>query len=167
MKAVRSGWRALRHDQLVQEVVHDSYKQRRKLPEPTRCPGCGALWRAGRWTWGRASAGAHAALCPACRRARDRFPAGYVLLRGRFFREHRNDILALATHCEASERAEHPLERIIATEPARGGGVCVTTASVHLARRIAEAVFKAYKGELKLRYNPEERLFRATWRRDD
>jgi hypothetical protein len=58
------------------------------------------------------------------------------------------------------------MERIIGIENA-GGGARVTTTSVHLARRIAEAVHKAHKGVLKYRYNREENLLRATWRRDD
>lgn len=165
MKAERGGWRPLRHEQLIQEVIHDSYKPRRKLPEPTRCPACGATYRAGRWTWGTAPTTARESLCPACRRVRDRLPAGYVVLAGKFFRERRDEILRLAANCEQRERGDHPMERIIATENARGGAR-ITTTSVHLARRIAEALHKANKGELKYSYNREENLLRATWRRD-
>ena len=40
-----------RRDRLLREQVHDTYKQRGQLKEPTRCPGCGAVYRKGRWSW--------------------------------------------------------------------------------------------------------------------
>ena len=165
MKAIRNGWRPLQHEQLLQEVVHDTYKERRKLAEPTRCPRCAAVYRAGRWTWRKSSGPAYRVLCPACRRLRDRFPAGYVTLAGAFFRKHQEEILALVQHCAQREGAEHPLERIMNIEAVRGG-VLVTTTSVHLARLIAEALRRSFKGDLGYRYNRGEKLLRAAWRRD-
>lgn len=164
MKRERGGWRLLQHEQLLQEVVHDSYRERRKLSEPTRCPRCAAVYRSGRWTWRKSSGPARKVLCPACRRLRDRFPAGYVSMTGRFFREHREEILALAQHCARREGAEHPLERIMGIEDIRGG-VLLTTTSIHLARLVAEALHRAHKGELNYRYNRAENLLRANWRR--
>jgi hypothetical protein len=40
-----------RRDRLIREPEHDPYKSRRKLPEPTACPECGAVFREGRWQW--------------------------------------------------------------------------------------------------------------------
>jgi NMD protein affecting ribosome stability and mRNA decay len=164
MKGERGGWRPLRRDQLLQELVHDSYKSGKKLPEPTRCPDCGAVYRAGRWAWAAAPAGAHEQRCPACNRIHDRFPAGFVTLRGEFIGAHRDEILQLVRNREAAEKSEHPLERIIAIEDA-DDGVLVTTTDCHLARIIAEAIASAYKGELDFHYNREENLLRATWSR--
>jgi NMD protein affecting ribosome stability and mRNA decay len=166
MKQERGQWRPLQREQLLQEVVHDSYKERRKLREPTRCPKCAAVYRSGRWSWRSASGPAHEILCPACRRLRDRFPAGYVRMTGAFLREHREEILHLAHHCARQEGAEHPLERIMAIEEMRGG-IVLTTTSIHLARRIAEALHRAYKGELRYHYNRAENLLRASWRRSE
>jgi NMD protein affecting ribosome stability and mRNA decay len=165
MKIVRGGWRPLQHEQLLQEVVHDTYKERRKLREPTRCPSCAAVYRAGRWTWRKSGGPAHRVLCPACRRLRDRFPAGYVSMTGPFFRKNRAQILALVRHCAQSEGAEHPLERIMEIDDIRGGAM-LTTTSIHLARRVAEALRRSYKGELGYRYNRAENLLRANWRRE-
>lgn len=167
MKQERGGqWRPLQREQLLQEVVHDSYKERRKLSEPTRCPRCTAVYRSGRWSWRKSSGPAHERLCPACRRVRDHFPAGYVRLTGPFFRGHQEEILSLAKHCAEQEGAEHPLERIMAIEDARGG-ILLTTTSIHLARRIAEALHRAYKGDLRYHYNRAENLLRATWSRSE
>jgi NMD protein affecting ribosome stability and mRNA decay len=164
MKAERGNWRPIRRDELRDERVHDTYKSGAKLPSPTRCPDCGAVFDGGRWTWHAAPAGAHEAPCPACHRIRDRFPAGYVRVEGAFWREHRAEIEHLARHREARERAEHPLERIMAVEEA-DNGLLITTTDSHLARDIGEALHSAYKGDLDYHYNREENLLRVHWRR--
>jgi len=128
--------------------VHDSYKSNKKLPEPTRCPDCGAVYEMGRWTWGTAATDAHQEPCPACHRVRDHFPAGYVTLEGDFFAAHRDEILRLARHREEREKAEHPLERIMAVEGV-ADGVQLTTTDTHLARDIGEAIHAAYSGNLQ------------------
>jgi len=164
MKTIRGGWRPLRREELRDELVHDSYKSNRKLPEPTRCPKCGASYQGGRWGWGTAPAGAHAQLCPACHRIHDGFPAGYVTLKGAFFATHRDEVLHLARNREAHEKAEHPLERIMAIQDIEDGAL-ITTTDTHLARDIGEAVHAAYKGELEYHYNKEENLLRVQWAR--
>ncbi|HXM82399.1 MAG TPA: BCAM0308 family protein [Burkholderiales bacterium] len=164
MKNDRGGFRMLRREQLLQELVHDSYKSPRKLRQPTRCPDCGAVYRDGRWQWGPQSAAAHETRCPACQRTHDRFPAGYVSLDGEFLDEHREEILHRVHNCEKAEKAEHPLERIMAIEQ-DGDATLVTTTGTHLARRIGEALHDAYKGELEFHYNKADNLLRVSWRR--
>jgi hypothetical protein len=164
MKTGRGGFRMLQHLQLMQEVVHDPYKARGKPSGPTRCAGCGAVYRRGRWAWGGAAEALAKTLCPACLRVRQHLPAGYVTLRGEFFRAHSAEILKRVRACERAEASDHPLERIMAIE-ARNGGVVVTTTDSHLARRIGEALRRAYKGELRLRYSRAENLLRVTWTR--
>lgn len=164
MKAERGGFRMLRREQLLQELVHDSYKVGRKLAEPTRCPDCGAVFHKGRWTWSTAPADAAQHRCPACHRTHDHFPAGYVTLEGEFFEQHRDEILKLVHRCEANEKTEHPLERVMAIAAA-GDAMEVTTTGTHLAREIAEHVHRAYKGELEFSYNREDNLLRAKWHR--
>ncbi|HVB49879.1 MAG TPA: BCAM0308 family protein [Burkholderiales bacterium] len=164
MKAERGGFRMLRREQLLQELVHDSYKSKRKLPEPTRCPQCGATYHKGRWTWDLAPAGAHEETCPACHRIHDKFPAGYVNLTGAFLAAHRDDIVHVVRSHEAKEKAEHALERIMAIENTTDG-ILVTTTDAHLARNIAEALHNSFKGELEYHYNKEENLLRVNWSR--
>lgn len=164
MKVAHGTWQSMRRDELRDELIHDAYHTTRKYPDPTRCPDCGLVFRDGHWTRGDAVAGAHEAVCPACRRLHDDFPAGYVTLRGAFLAEHRDEILRLVHNEEAKERAEHPLQRIMAIRDAEGG-VLITTTDAHLARAIADAVHHACKGELEFHYNREDNLLRATWTR--
>jgi len=67
-------------------------------------------------------------------------------------------------HCEAAEKREHPLQRIMAIEE-QAGGLLVTTTDAHLARRIGESLHAAFKGELAMQYAKEENLLRVSWRR--
>ena len=164
MKSERGGFQPISRDQLFEELVHDSYKSGRKLREPTRCPDCGAVYEKGRWIWGTAPAAAHAARCPACHRIHDRFPAGFLTLKGTFLQAHRDEILQLMRNHEAKEKAEHPLQRIMAVSE-ESGGVTVTTTDAHLARDLAQALHKAYKGELEFHYNKADNLLRAAWSR--
>ncbi len=144
--------------------VDDSYKLRGKLPDPTVCPQCGAVFHKGKWQWLPQPEPAHRETCPACHRIHDNFPAGYVRLEGDFFAQHREEILNLVRQIEQREKAEHPLQRImnIAEE---AGGVLVTTTDNHLARGIGEAIGHAYQGELDFQYNTEENLLRVHWKR--
>ena len=164
MKGERGGFRMLRREQLLQELRHDSYKLPRKLAEPTRCPDCAAVYRDGRWQWSLPGGPARKARCPACQRIHDHFPAGYVRLSGAFFRQHRGEILRRVRHCEEAEKAEHALERIMQVA-ADGDGELVTTTGVHLARRIADALEDAFKGQLEFRYSKKENVLRVAWSR--
>ena len=164
MKRERGGFRGVRREQLLKGMGHDPYKAGEKLREPSICAECNAVFHRGRWTWGAAPQDAHMALCPACRRIQEHLPAGFVRLKGEFFDAHRDEVLKRVQHCEASEKREHPLQRIMAVK-ADGDGLLVTTTDPHLARRIGDSLHDAYKGELDYRYNKEENLLRVTWRR--
>lgn len=159
-----AGFHPIRRDRLLQEAEHDTYKTKGKLPEPTVCPGCGAVFHAGRWQWLDKPKDAHQTNCPACHRVHDRFPAGYVSLAGDFLAAHEREILQLIRHHEAQEKKNHPLQRIMAIEKTEHGTL-VTTTDIHLARGIGDAVHHAYQGELEFHYNPEQNLLRVNWSR--
>lgn len=154
----------VQREQLLQELVHDTYKSKTKLPEPASCPDCGSVYRNGRWTWEAAAPGSERVVCPACQRIRDRLPAGFVSLRGAFLAAHHDEVVKAVRHCEVAEKREHPLQRIMAVE-GDGSGLTVTTTDPHLARRIGEALHKAYKGKLEYHYNKAENLLRVSWER--
>ncbi|MEK7843754.1 MAG: BCAM0308 family protein, partial [Pseudomonadota bacterium] len=116
-----------RHDGIFQERVHDAYKAKGKLPEPTVCPQCSAVFHEGRWQWRQAPADAHRETCPACHRLHDHYPAGFVTLQGEFFHAHRDEIMHLVHNEEKRARAEHPLKRIMAVEEKDAATLVTTT----------------------------------------
>jgi NMD protein affecting ribosome stability and mRNA decay len=130
------------------------------------CRTCKVIFREGRWQ--RADhwpVDAHQVLCPACQRTRDNYPAGMVVLKGRFVPEHKDEMVALARHLEEEENRSHVLHRIMAMEDTPEGMIIKTT-DLHLPRRIGEAVHRAFKGDLALRYEEDGCLLRVTWSRD-
>lgn len=160
-----AGFRPVRRDQLRAERGHDSYQNRQKPPEPAACGDCGALFYGGRWQWGERPADAAGVVCPACRRVRDRFPAGFLHVGGAFLAARRDEIETLLRQRAAREKATHPLARIMAVEE-DGDGLLVTTTDLHLARDLGEALQHAYQGALTLHYSDAEMRLRAYWRRD-
>jgi len=153
-----------RRDRLIREHVHDPYKTRLKLPEPTVCPQCGAVFHEGRWHWAPRPEPAHEELCQACHRINDRYPAGELTIAGGFVPRHKDEILQLARHQEEQEKAEHPLHRIMEIEE-RDGAIVVRTTDIHLPRRIGEALHHAYRGDLDFHYDEEAYFIRVRWTR--
>lgn len=99
--------------------VIDPYARAANLHEPVVCPDCVAIYRRGRWQWGKADEDAKASTCPACQRIADGLPAGVITLHGPLSPERKAEIVNLFRHQEAAEKAEHPLGRIMAIEDAR------------------------------------------------
>jgi hypothetical protein len=158
--------RPLRKDRLMHEHIHDPYKTKHKLPEPTFCPNCKAVFRDGRWCWADSwPADAHQELCQACHRTRDDYPAGIITLTGVFALAHKDELIQLARHHEQQENSEHPLHRIMRIEE-NPDSIVIKTTDLHLPRRIADALHHAYKGERALHYDEEGYLIRVNWRRE-
>jgi len=152
------------HEEVYPGLGHDPYALRGKLPEPTVCRQCGAVYAGGRWQWTKRPEAAHETLCSACHREADGLPAGYVHIGGAFAAEHRDELLQLVRHHGERARNERPMQRIFSMEE-DGGGMIVTTSDVHLARDIGSALKSAYQGTLDLKYNPGEHLVRVHWSR--
>lgn len=151
-----------RRDRLVKDQYHDTYREGKKRTEPSVCPQCGAVFSGGRWAWSEAPEGAASFICPACQRVADDFPAGYVELQGAFFELRRDEILNLVKNEEKQEKGEHPLERIMQVRT-ENGHTLITTTGVHMARRIGEAVVRAYQGDLTFTYGDNEKTIRVNW----
>lgn len=156
-----------RRDRLVQEDHHDPYFVREQYREPSLCRECGVLFRNGIFEWtADPPAGAAAITCPACLRIQEDYEGGVVHLEGDFLKEHWEDIRNLIENTEARERGQRPLERILEWHNEDDGSVVIRTTYEHLARRIAEAVHRACKGDMELQYPGKEKYVRARWRRD-
>jgi NMD protein affecting ribosome stability and mRNA decay len=152
-----------RKDRLIHEHVHDPYKTTRKPAEPTVCPICRAVFKGGRWQWLETwPTDAHQEMCQACQRTRDNYPAGLVTISGSSARTHREEILNLVRNQETSERAMHPLHRIIRVEE-HPDAITVSTTDIHLPKRIGEAMHRAFKGQLDVRYDKETCFVRVNW----
>jgi NMD protein affecting ribosome stability and mRNA decay len=154
-----------RRDRLVKEKRHDPYKEREKWPEPTVCTQCGAVFTGGRWTWQEAPEKANKALCPACQRIRDKLPAGTIELTGKFLSTHKQEIMNLIKNEEKAEKQAHPMERIMEISEEEGG-MTITTTGVHVARRIGEAIHRAYQGEFDFTYGDADKTIQVSWHRD-
>lgn len=153
-----------RQDRLIKQRRHDAYQQRAKLSDPTQCENCGALFTNGRWTWNDPPKNAHKTLCPACRRLSEKYPAGVVRLSGAFLVEHRDEIMNLVQNIEKQEKSERPMERIMHAKR-KNGYIIVATTGIHIARRIGEALSRAFKGDLSFRYLDAENTIRVEWQR--
>ncbi len=153
-----------RRDRMDEERVSDPYRARGKWPDSTVCPDCDAVVHHGQWKWGAAAPGAERHLCPACQRIHDRVPAGQLTLSGKFFAEHREEILHLVRHAESKAKTEHPLERIMDVK-VEDDHTVVTFTDSHLVHGVGEALHHAYHGELKSQYTDEGDLLRVTWSR--
>ncbi len=139
------------------------YRENEKYPEGTLCSGCGALFSGGRWTWNDIPEQTNSAVCPACRRIADNYPAGIIEMSGDFLGDHRTEIMNLVRNTSSKEVNEHPMERIMKIDQQNGSTV-VSTTGMHLARRIGDALFSAYEGELDYNYDAET-LLRVFWKR--
>ena len=156
--------RMSRKNKLIKEKRHDVFKEKGSWPEPTLCTDCGALYVKGRWSWKKPPERVHETICPACRRIAGNLPAGYVEIRGLFFPKHCDEILNLIRNTEKDEKRSHPLERIIEIEYSKDHTL-ITTTGVHVARRIGEALSRAYQGNLSFQYGKAEKRIRVYWRR--
>lgn len=141
----------------------DVYREKQKYKEPTRCPECGAHFIKGRWTWEDTTEDIHEALCPACKRIQDNYPAGFLTLSGDFLEDHKEEILNMIHNIEKAESNEHPLERIMEIK-AENGDTLITTTGIHLPRRLGDALENSYQGELDISYDAENYI-RVSWQR--
>jgi NMD protein affecting ribosome stability and mRNA decay len=146
------------------DTRHDTYQSQKKLNEPTVCTLCGSVYKNGRWTWDPVPEDYYEAVCSACSRESENYPAGTLELSGSFFRDHKDEILGMVKNVEKKEKSLHPLERIMKIEINAPDSATISTTGMHIAHRIANNLFDAYKGELKYSYEGET-FVRIDWNR--
>lgn len=155
---VPSGWHAL-------HAGHpDPYQASGHYREPSVCGDCGAHFHEGHWTWDDAPESATIARCPACRRVRDKLPAGALVLEGPFVPGHLQELLELLRDEAERERREHPLQRLmeIVAQPRR---IQCATTDIEMPQRLGEAVRRRFDGVLTVRVDPLSYSARVYWRR--
>jgi hypothetical protein len=149
------------------DQILDPYMLQQKPEDGTVCPQCGVIFHDGRWEWPSRTQAQHAGeeLCAACRRTREKFPAGIVRLKGAFAREHKAELLGIARHQEEIEKKEHPLNRIMSIEE-DADSLTINTTDIHLPRRIGETIKRTWRGKLDLDYEEEGYFVRVNWSRE-
>ncbi len=157
----RPGVRGPQRARNVQEKHHDTYVRKAKAPDSLECDGCGVVRHGGRWYWGAAPFGeVHGGLCPACQRIRDKHPAGTIHLPEALLAKP-DEIRRLVRAVDESERAEHPLERVMALEYT-DDGMLVTTTGIHIARRIASRLQRHFHKKPRIEYGNSNGV-RVSW----
>lgn len=156
--------RRTRIDKNFKQVNIDVYEGTWKKRGPALCTGCGAVFRNGRWFWGNEPPTARLDTCPACRRIADNYPAGYLEMKGPFFEKNREEIMNLIRNGEELEKKDRPLERIMAVNEESDRTV-ITTTGIHIARRLGEALSRAYQGDFSFDYGDSEKSIRVYWSR--
>lgn len=159
----------------TKRVDHEAgrHRTRRSPSEPAQCEQCGAVYRDRRWVnAGSVREGVswrpvRLTICPACKQQRTGVPAGFLYLGGAFLSEHRSEIDRLLKREAARAAEDNPLGRIMKWEK-RGGEhqLVLTTTTEHLAKRLGQALEKAYRGEVRYDFSHENKLARVYWHRD-
>ncbi len=146
---------------------HDPYFIREKPPEPALCSNCGVSYERGRFVWlTNRPKDAHRFTCPACQRIRDHYEGGVVTLEGPFVLSHREELIHLAHNTEQAEKGNRPLERIMSVDD-HGDRIVLKTTYEHLAKRIGDAIQRAYKGNLRVQFQKGDKYARVWWSFED
>jgi NMD protein affecting ribosome stability and mRNA decay len=153
-----------RIDRLIREKRKNFYMKTNTAKATMVCSNCGAIYLNGKWIWKDQHNSLRETTCPACKRINDNYPAGFVEIRGRFYREHEKEISNLIVNMEKTEKKERPLERIMMFRPEKSRAT-LTTTGIHIAKRIGEALSKSYQGNFTFRYLDGEKSIRVLWER--
>jgi len=155
------------------DVERDSYLPRWSPKGRLYCNGCGVTYYRRRWTltppaevrdWAEFREGVRTVLCPACRKIRERYPSGEVLLVG-VTREESKEILHLLRNAEETARANNPLERIMEIE-AKGSKWKVATTTENLAQRLGRCLEKARGGKVRYSWSHNNKFVRVFWQKN-
>lgn len=154
------------------ETSSDPYLQGEGLPEPAVCAGCQAIYRKKRWYRDAAEyevlardAEVRKVTCQACRKMEDRYPEGYVTLRGEYLWRHEEEIRNLLQNEESKAMAKNPLERIMRMER-EGEALIIETTEEKLAEHLGRAMNKAHQGELDIAWDDKHAICRVCWQRE-
>lgn len=144
----------------------DPYWAAQKYPANTQCRKCGLIFSKG--SWKRLPVATHAEshwqICPACIQIQEGYAGGVLRLSGSFLGRHLGDIMNRVRNVEKDAVQHHPLQRIMRIDR-QDGDILIYGTSEHLVVRIGKALRRAFKGQLDLRYSPDEKFVRARWNR--
>jgi hypothetical protein len=153
------------------ETTDDPYAIKAAPAGEAICPNCKAVFKDKRWFIDeelyeelKDIDSVPQIICPGCRKALDKYAMGYLYLSGKFWEEHRDEIMRLINNEYERARGLNPLHQIIAIYEEDGRTVIETTTD-HLVQRLGRAVYRAYKGDLEFRWSKGNKLVRVYWTR--
>jgi len=136
------------------------------------CKRCRAIYQDKHWFFDEEMAkklsrdkNIHLVICPGCQSIINRKVDGVVNLKSSLIKEHKDEILNLIHHEEEKEKQKNPISRIVEIESWMDE-IIVKTTTQFLARRIGQAVDKAYNGNLEIQKAPREEFTRVNWTRE-
>lgn len=104
--------------------------------------------------------------CPGCNAIKLRKIDGILTLRSPFVSEHKDEMLRMLHHEEATECEKNPLSRIAHIEH-HEGEIQVQTTTRFLCTRLGRAVERAYQGKLEISHPPYEAFVWVNWSREE
>lgn len=147
----------------------DPYRPYADPPAGAVCRNCGAVYLEGRWVLDDAVRqeevavhGETPTLCAGCQRQAGHDPGGILTLAGEFWKEHWREIHGLLRNEEARIRAENPTSMILAMGEC-GGILEVRTTNPFLAKRLGQALRRAYGGGVRYVFSRGNPLARVSW----
>ena len=99
--------------------------------------------------------------CPACRKIRDGYPSGEVVLSG-VTENDKREIFRILRNEEERAKKKNPLERIMSLE-AHDGGWKIATTTEKLAQRLGRCLRKARGGKLQYKWRHNNKFVRVYW----
>jgi NMD protein affecting ribosome stability and mRNA decay len=139
-----------------------------RLPEPSACERCGAIfsrrvWRRPRKVTAALLERAHWMTCPGCEQAKAGTGFGRILVRGRYAAAHDAAIRRRIANTTARAAETQP-ERQLSSVERRDDVLEILTTSQKLAHRIVRELKKAFGGHGSFAWSDDGTLF-ATWQR--
>jgi hypothetical protein len=138
------------------------------------CDQCGALYARRRWTRGDPATlrlletlgtPIHTT-CPACRMAAEGQFGGEIRVSGQYVPAHRSAIERLLRNEAARAAEDNPLARILSLDRTAADRLTVRTTTEHLAKRLGEALHKAFHGRVHYGFSHENKFAHVLWSRD-
>lgn len=161
-----------RKDRLLDVRIQDPYLDRNIYKDPSICPSCDLVfhnktWHRDRKMLEKFRKDAEYKECPACRKIKDNYPLGLLILRGGILEDDKklNEILNLIKHEAERELNSNPLARVMKVER-REDHVEISTTTEGLATRLGKALSKAHQGELEFIFSESDKFLRVIWTKD-
>lgn len=163
-----------RKDKMLDVKIHDPYMKKDAYTDPTICPTCGLVYHDKMWHNNKEFVeeikkkhNYDQKDCPACRKIKDDYPLGVLILQGSIINNTQKvtEIKNLIRHETEKEANSNPLARIFKVEefPDR---IEIKTTTEGLAKRLGNAIQKAFQGDLELVFSENDKFLRVIWKKD-